>query len=223
MKLFTQNKDLRKTGVFGWTLPAHWSTLSDGTKFNTCKQAGICAAFCYAKNGTFMFSNVRKAHIEKLEFVLNKRDEWIVAINNELKLKKYIGKFIRIHDAGDFFSLQYAMDWINFAKENQHCTFYTYTKEVSLFKSIGELPRNFIVIYSFGGKEDNLINKQVDRHSDVFPNYEEMIAAGYNDIEADDSQAAMNENHRVGLYRNNIRHFIKKMGDKKFSEWSNNK
>ncbi len=23
----------------------------------------------------------------------------------------------------------------------------------------------------------------------------------------------------IGLYRNNIKHFIKKMGDKKFSEW----
>ena len=48
-----------------------------------------------------------------------------------------------------------------------------------------------------------------------------MIEAGYNDIENDDSQAAMNPNHKVGLYRNNIKHFIKKMGDKKFSEWQN--
>lgn len=168
-----------------------------------------------------MFSNVRKAHIEKLEFVLNRREEWIKAINKELKLKKYDGKFIRIHDAGDFFSLQYAMDWVNFAKENQQCIFYTYTKEVSLFKGIGELPPNFIVIFSFGGREDFLIDRETDRHSDVFPSYKEMIEAGYNDIGEDDSQAAMNENHRVGLYRNNIKHFIKKMGDKRFSEWQN--
>jgi hypothetical protein len=219
MNLFTQNSDLKKTGIYGWTLPAHWVKLTDGTKFNTCPNAGVCASFCYAKNGTFMFSNVRKAHIEKLEFVLNKRDEWINAINTELKLKKYNGKYIRIHDAGDFFSLQYAMDWINFAKENPQCIFYTYTKEVSLFKNIGELPKNFITIFSFGGKEDHLINKEIDRHSDVFPNHKEMIEAGYNDIGDDDSQAAMNANHKVGLYRNNIKHFIKKMGDKKFSEW----
>jgi len=221
MNLFTQNKDLKKTGIYGWTLPAHWVKLTDGTKFNTCPNAGVCAAFCYAKNGTFMFSNVRKAHIEKLEFVLNKRDEWIRAINDELKLKKYNGKYIRIHDAGDFFSFQYANDWVNFAKENPQCIFYTYTKEVSLFKNIGELPKNFITIFSFGGREDHLINKETDRHSDVFPNHKEMIEAGYNDIGDDDSQAAMNENHKVGLYRNNIKHFIKKMGDKKFSEWQN--
>jgi hypothetical protein len=221
MNLFTQNKDLKKTGIYGWTLPAHWVKLSDGSKFNTCPNAGICAAFCYAKNGTFMFSNVRKAHIEKLEFVINNREEWIESINTELKLKKYIGKYIRIHDAGDFFSLQYAMDWINIAKENPQCIFYAYTKEVSMFKRIGTLPDNFITIFSFGGREDHLIDKEKDRHSDVFHDYNQMIEAGYNDISDDDSQAAINENHKVGLYRNNIKHFIKKMGNKKFSEWQN--
>jgi len=221
MNLFTQNKDLKKTGIYGWTLPAHWVKLSDGSKFNTCPNAGICAAFCYAKNGTFMFSNVRKAHIEKLEFVINNREEWIESINTELKLKKYIGKYIRIHDAGDFFSLQYAKDWINIAKENPQCIFYAYTKEVSMFKNIGVLPDNFITIFSFGGKEDHLIDKEKDRHSDVFHDYKQMIEAGYNDIGDDDSQAAINDNHKVGLYRNNIKHFIKKMGNKKFSEWQN--
>jgi hypothetical protein len=225
MKLFTQNKDLKKTGVYGWTLPAHWVKLTDGTKFNTCPNAGVCAAFCYAKNGTFMFSNVRKAHTEKLEMVLNNREKWIELINEELKNKKYINKFIRIHDAGDFFSEQYALDWINFAKENQQCIFYTYTKEVSLFKKLQRyqnlIPTNFITIFSFGGKEDNLINKEIDRHSDVFPDHAAMIEAGYNDIADDDSQAAINTNFKVGLYRNNIKHFIKKMGDKKFSEWQN--
>ena len=80
MKLFTQNSDLKKSNIFGWTLPAHWVTLSNGKKFNTCPNAGICAAFCYAKNGTYMFSNVRKAHIEKLELVLFNRSKWIELI-----------------------------------------------------------------------------------------------------------------------------------------------
>jgi hypothetical protein len=219
MKLFTQNSDLRKTGIFGWTLPAHWVKLSDGSKFNTCPNAGICAAFCYAKNGTYMFSNVKKVHLEKLELVLFQREKWKSMINEELKLKKYNAKYIRIHDAGDFFDKQYALDWIEIAKNNKQCIFYSYTKEVSLFKSIESIPQNFILIYSFGGKEDHLINRNIDRHSDVFPNHDEMVNAGYNDIAEDDKQAAINVNFRVGLYRNNIKHFIKKMGDKKFSEW----
>ena len=219
--LFTQNSDLKKGGIYGWTLPAHWVTLTNGTKFNTCPNAGICGAFCYAKNGTYNFSNVKKSHIEKLELVLNNRELWIKKVNEELSHKKYLGKYIRIHDAGDFFSLDYAINWIDIAKSNPQCTFYAYTKEVEMFKTTlnGMLPDNFITIFSFGGKQDNLIDKEIDRHSDVFHDYDDMIKQGYNDIGDDDKQAAININHKVGLYRNNIKHFIKKMGDKKFSDW----
>jgi len=218
MKLLTQNSDLKKSGIFGWTIPAHWVNLTDGTKFNTCPNAGVCAAFCYAKNGTYNFSNVKKSHIEKLELVLNNRIEWKRLMNEELSNKKYINKYIRIHDAGDFFSLDYALDWIKIANNNTQCIFYTYTKEVAMFKGI-DLPKNFIVIYSFGGKQDSLIDKNKDRHSDVFSNYDEMILKGYNDIGEDDKQAAINENFKVGLYRNNIPHFIKKMKGKNFSDY----
>lgn len=222
INLFTQNSDLRKSGIYGWTLPAHWSTLSDGQKFNTCPNAGICAAFCYAKNGTYNFKNVKKAHIQKLELVLFDRLKWKTLMRAELALKKYVGKYIRIHDSGDFFSREYALDWIDFAHETPHTTFYAYTKEVSLFKRFDEkklIPKNFIVIFSFGGREDALINRDTDRHSDVFPTVEEMQVMGYNDIGEDDKLAAIHPNHRVGLIRNNIPHFIKKMGNKKFSDW----
>jgi len=221
MKLLTQNSDLKKTGIYGWTLPAHWVTLSNGEKFNTCNNAGICAGFCYAKNGTFMFKNVLKAHTEKLELVLYHMEEWQQMMNEELSRGKYEGKYIRIHDGGDFFSEKYANTWLDIARGNPHCVFYTYTKEVSLFKEkiTAPMPKNFILIYSYGGKEDHLIDRDRDRHSDVFPDYDEMIRLGYNDIEEDDKLAAIHPNKKVGLYRNNIKHFIKKQGTKKFSEW----
>jgi hypothetical protein len=168
-----------------------------------------------------MFSNVKKAHIEKLELVLNHRDLWIEMMLEELKKKKYDGKYIRVHDAGDFFSVDYTTDWFKIINANKNIIFYAYTKEVLLFKETlkDQVPENFILIYSFGGRQDNHIDREVDRHSDVFPDYDEMIAHGYNDIAEDDKQAAINPNHKVGLYRNNIKHFIKKMGDKKFSDF----
>ena len=223
MQLFTQNSDLRKTGIYGWTLPAHWVTLSNGERFNTCPNAGVCGAFCYAKQGTYLFSNVRKAHIEKLELVLYNRERWKELMIDELCKPKYKGKFIRIHDAGDFFSDTYALDWIWISSKFPDTTFYTYTKEVSLFKQIKssiKLPDNFITIYSYGGKEDYLIDPETDRHSDVFPDLEEMLGQGYIDIKDDDKLAAISPNYKIGLYRNNIPQFIKKMGEKKFSEWS---
>jgi hypothetical protein len=219
MKIFTQNSDLRKTGIYGWTIPAHWVKLNNGQKFNTCPNAGICAAFCYAKNGTFNFSNVKKSHIEKLELVLFNREKWKCIVNAELSNKKYINKYIRIHDAGDFFSLDYLMDWIDISKNNNQCTFYAYTKEVSMLKSV-TLPNNFIVIFSYGGKEDHLIDKNNDRHSDVFYDYDEMINAGYIDISSDDKLAAISENKKIGLFRNNIPHLVKKLGKRNFSNFN---
>ncbi len=71
MKLLTHNADLKKTGVWAWTLPAHFVTIESGEKFYTCPNAGIWGAFCYAKTGTFQFSNVKKAHREKLDMVLS--------------------------------------------------------------------------------------------------------------------------------------------------------
>lgn len=221
MQLLTQNSDLKKTGIYGWTLPAHNVTLSNGTKFNTCKNAGVCGAFCYAKNGTYNFPNVKKAHIQKLELVLNNPTLFETLMLTELTKEKYNGKYIRIHDSGDFFSFDYALIWLRIAEANTNKTFYTYTKEVSLFKYKlkGLIPTNFIVIFSYGGKEDSLIDRENDRHSDVFMNYEQMIAEGYIDIGNDDKQSAINENKKIGLYRNNIPAYIKRMHKNKFSEY----
>lgn len=226
MKLLTQNSDLKKSGIYGWTIPAHWTMLKDGSQFNTCPNAGVCAAFCYAKSGTYQFRNVRDAHREKLDLVLNHRSEWKAMMKQELSKKKYDHRFIRIHDAGDFFNLEYALDWIEISNQFPSITFYTYTKEVSLFKTLtgqGSIPSNFIIIYSYGGKQDHLIEPEVDRHSDVFPDYQAMIDAGYIDIADDDSMAATSQNHRIGLYRNNIPHFVKRQGDQTFREWSQKK
>lgn len=224
MKLLTQNSDLRKTGIYGWTLPAHYVTLSNGNKFNTCPSAGVCAGFCYAKTGTYMFSNVKQAHVSKLELLLRDRDNWQRLMVNELKHKRYINKYVRIHDAGDFFDKDYAERWVSIARDIPNTTFYTYTKEVRLFKfDIIGIPDNFIVIFSYGGNQDYLIDRDNDRHSDVFIDYEQMIKEGYNDIGDDDKQSAINSNKKVGLYRNNIPHYIKKMKLDKFSSYAKGK
>lgn len=222
INLFTQNSDLKKTGIYGWTLPAHNVIMNDGRKFNTCPNAGVCGAFCYAKNGTYLFKNVRKAHLDKLDLVLNHSEKWIEMVNTELKKNKYKGKWIRIHDAGDFFDITYTRNWFRIMKANPEVNFYAYTKEVILFKNTlnPELPENFIVIYSFGGKQDKFIDKENDRHSDVFYDYDQMIDAGYIDISENDLLSAISPNKKIGLFRNNIKHFIKKMGNKNFSDYS---
>ena len=223
--LFTQNSDLKRTGIWAWTLPAHIVHLTNGTRFNTCPNAGICAALCYAKAGRWNFSNVKAAHIAKLELALN-LPEFVRQMSDELMKNKYAGAYIRIHDGGDFFSREYAIAWLNLAESFPDTNFYAYTKEVALFKALtaeGLVPSNFTLIYSFGGRQDHLINRATDRHSEVFPTLEALEAAGYVDIEADDKLAATHPNHRIGLVVNNIPHLKRKQGDLTFGDWQEGK
>lgn len=68
--LLTQNRELKKDGVWNWTLPAWVVELPDGSHFNVCPHAGACAKFCYARNGTYLFPKVRGKHLDNLLCVL---------------------------------------------------------------------------------------------------------------------------------------------------------
>jgi hypothetical protein len=50
--LLTQNRELRREGIWNWTIPAWAGRLADGRTYNTCPSAGVCAKVCYALNGT---------------------------------------------------------------------------------------------------------------------------------------------------------------------------
>lgn len=102
-KLLSQNSELRPDGIFNWTLPAFAVKLTDGSNFNVCSNAGACAGVCYARNGTYNFSNVKGRHIQNLEYILEDPKGWFAQMTAEINVPKMVGKHIRIHDAGDFF------------------------------------------------------------------------------------------------------------------------
>ena len=121
---------------------------------------------------------------------------------------------------GDFFSDKYLLAWLEIAIQTPKVTFYCYTKEVSRFKRLVEpnCPNNFKYLYSMGGKEDHLINKEKDRHADVFTNDEAIQDAGYMNQEASDLLSITLPTTKIGIPANNIRHFNKRMNGKTFSE-----
>ena len=175
------NSELRKDGIFVWSIPALNARLSDGSNFVTCPNAGICAKLCYARSGTFNFSNVRAAHLRNLEATLGDLEGWRDEVIEELRHKRFRdGKAVRIHDAGDFYSAAYLAAWLDIATITPDVMFYAYTKEVELVKGIGALPSNFAILFSKGGKQDHLIEPG-DRHAEVFPDKESLIEAGYMD------------------------------------------
>ena len=185
-KLLSQNSELRPEGIYNWTLPAFAIKLNNGENFNVCPNAGACASFCYARNGTYLFKNVRGRHIQNLEYILEEPKRWFTQMFNEVNQPKMLNKYVRIHDSGDFFSEEYLKMWLLIASLTPQVTFYCYTKEVSLFKKVVEpdCPKNFRYLYSMGGKEDHLINKETDRHADVFPDDAAILDAGYGNQDA---------------------------------------
>jgi hypothetical protein len=68
-----------------------------------------------------------------------------------------------------------------------------------------------------GGKEDHLIDKEVDRHADVFPDDVAILEAGYMNQDASDLLAITLPTTKIGIPANNIRHFNKKMSGRTFS------
>ena len=227
-RLLTQNSELRRSGVWNWSIPAHLVELSDGSRFNTCPQAGPCARVCYAKFNTYRFSNVLARHTLNLELVLRHGDEWERRMIAELGARRFLpsgrphhldhdlddrwlhgwvmlgGKAVRIHDAGDFFDLEYLARWARIAERRPDVLFYAYTKSVALVRSFGPLPVNLRILFSLGGMEDHLVDRDADRHADVFPDLESLTAAGYVDQGASDLMAVVHPSHRIGIVANNI-------------------
>lgn len=226
--LLTQNSELRKAGVHNWTLPAWIVELPDGQRFNTCPNAGVCARVCYARFGTYRFSNVRARHIANLTYVLDDPVAWEAQMTTELTRRKFRpsgnahnldhdstdtwihdwvrhgGKAVRIHDAGDFFSDDYLCAWIRIAKSTPDVLFYAYTKEVERIKRHVVFPVNLRFIYSYGGRQDDLIDVTVDRHAEVFPSSQALQEAGYYDQEDNDLLAITAPTVRIGIVANNI-------------------
>lgn len=219
-KLLTQNSELRPDGIYNWSLPAFAIKLTNGQNFNVCPQAGACASFCYARNGTYLFKNVRSRHIANLEYVLEEPEMWFAHMLEEVQHPRMIGKHIRIHDAGDFFSESYLRMWLKIASLTPKVIFYCYTKEVALFKRVVELdcPENFRYLYSMGGKQDYLIDKEHDRHAEVFPDDAAILDAGYSNQDASDLLAITLPSNKIGIPANNIRHFNKKLARRTFGE-----
>lgn len=108
-------------------------------------------------------------------------------INNELqKARKKTTKLVRIHESGDFFTAAYLQAWLMVALHNPDLKFYCYSKNLPLFVNL-ELPTNFYLTASYGGKFDYLINESVfPRYSKVFMTEADAEAAGL-EVDHDDS------------------------------------
>ncbi|WP_432830876.1 GP88 family protein [Dactylosporangium sp. CA-092794] len=219
-RLLTQNREMKAIGVWDWSLPAWAGRLPDGRTYNTCPAAGICVQVCYARNGTYLWPVVRGRHQANLAFVLDDLPGWEAAMTAELGAAKFRNAWVRVHDAGDFFTDDYLRAWLRICRHRRDVTFYAYTKEVERFRRLVEPdpPANFLWVYSYGGTQDHLLHPDTDRVADVFPDEAAIAMAGWSSQEASDLLAVLGP-RLVGIPANRIPHFLRRLAGRRFSQW----
>lgn len=167
LKYLSQNSKMKKASLktYNFDLPA----------IKTCPFADKCKVYCYATKGFYQMPSVKAKFERNLE--ASKKDNFFMKIQSDINQLKSLDKIdaIRIHSSGDFYSYKYLMQWRVIILNNPDLVFYAYTKSIPLFvKMLGDyhLPDNFKVIFSEGGKYDNLIEsmnlrrvKLVDQYS----------------------------------------------------------
>lgn len=218
--LLTQNNEnLKRDHIWSWTLPALAGRLPDGSTVKTCPSAGVCARACYARYGTYRYSNVRERHGRNLAYVHDDLAGWTVQMIAEIGRKRG-PVIVRVHDAGDFYSDEYLQAWLTVMAAHPQARFYSYTKEVDRFRRMVEPnpPANFKWVYSYGGTQDRALDEDEDRVCDVFPTVDALHAAGYHDQAASDL-LAVDGPAPVGMAANNIPTCLKRQGDRTFASW----
>lgn len=175
---------------------------------DACPEAGICAAYCYAKQGNFRFkepTRLRQDNYDAVRAILATSGSEGLArvLSANLDLARYKRGddrlVVRIHDSGDFFSRAYLKAWILVAEQNPEDVYYAYTKAILRVKHYA-IPENLRLVQSVGGRQDKHIDLSKP-HSRVFDTHADRTEHGYEDgnsKELGDIPAILGE-QRIGL------------------------
>jgi len=129
---------------------------------------------CFAASSEVQYDAVYSNRQDNFETIVEalKSGNCANLINNAIqKARKKTTKLVRIHESGDFFNAAYLQAWIMVAQVNPDLKFYAYSKNLPLFVGL-ELPSNFYLTASYGGKWDTLIDQG------LFPRYAKVFMTG---------------------------------------------
>jgi hypothetical protein len=206
-KILASNSKLKKDGIYNISFPAFHAQVVIGKKlqvFHTCPNAGPCVKYCYAGMGAYGFSGTKIKHHRNLQYLLDDAFSFAEQITKEIAaVAKSNKRFraIRINDSGDMHLALWTV-MVSVMKSLPHVKFYAYTKQVEFMneqQAKGLIPSNFTYVFSFGGKQDHMINKESNRHAAIFPSIEALLAAHYTDASESDIPASMATIKNVGL------------------------
>lgn len=159
---------------------------------------------CYAASLEALYPTVYKLVRHNMEALVKAQNEGGKDALIELiaaSLPKDVQNFkpdtyVRVHTDGDFFSQLYFDAWMAIAAIYPNTLFYAYTKSLRYWldyrKRVGgrqrDMPRNFVLTASYGGRDDRLIKKHRLRSALVVHSVEQAESLGL-EIDHDDSHA----------------------------------
>jgi len=183
------NSKLKKSGIVSFNL----------IPIVHCPLAGSCKAFCYATVGQQAFASGVKRRAAAFKATL--APDFVQQMHSEVQRWKRKIKAVRVHDSGDFYSMQYLQDWLEIARLNPDVKFYAYSKSLPFIHRAydqGLVPPNFRLIQSVGGLADSRIRTDLP-HARIFGTLEELTQAGYADASETDDVSAFSDTRFVGL------------------------
>ena len=141
----------------GYTCPCADKCLTFADKKTGKITDGKNAQFrCYGASLECAFTNTRALHWNNFDALKNQNTDamteiLLAGIDTRVKV-------LRIHSFGDFFNNDYFQAWVNVTEKLSNISFFAYTK-VLPYLNITR-PDNFKMVYSYGGKMDNLLQDE---------------------------------------------------------------
>jgi hypothetical protein len=171
----------------GFTCPGAYLCQSYADRVTGKIKDGKHTSFrCFAASQESAYPNVRAARWNNFERLraCKSSGEMSDLILRSLDVS---AKYVRIHVSGDYFSLAYLQAWLNVASQRPDTVFYSYTKSGHLLAGL-DIPENFRITLSYGGKFDGLIESLGFKTARVVFDPVEAEALGL-EIDHDDSHA----------------------------------
>ena len=107
----------------------------------------------------------------------------------------------RIHGGGDFFNQDYFDAWLSVCESLPHTVFWAFTKSIGFWVNrLDSIPGNLTLQASYGGRQDDLIEKHGLKYAKVFKSMAEVESSGL-PLDVDDT-LAMNGSTSFALLDN---------------------
>lgn len=144
---------------------------------------------CFSASQEVVYTNVYKQRKHNFDTLRACKDSASMFRMLAESLPKNAG-VIRIHVAGDFFKQDYFDAWLSVALCKPDTLFYAYTKSLPYWVArMDQIPANFVLTASRGGRRDDLIDAKKLRSVKVVFSESEAAAAGL-EIDHTDEHAA---------------------------------